>query len=61
MVDSRTGEDLGCSNSGEGSAAVVHGSAFELDSCFRVSYATSTERVEAACQKISQFCGQMDG
>jgi aspartate aminotransferase len=61
MADSRTGEDLGGSNPEEGSAAVIDGSAFGLDPCFWVSCATSTERVETACQKFSQFCGRMDG
>jgi aspartate aminotransferase len=61
MADSRTGEDLGRSNPEESSAAVIHVSAFGLDPCFRVSCATSTERVEAACRKFRQFCGRMDG
>jgi hypothetical protein len=61
MADNRTGEDLGRSNPEGGGAAVVHGSAFGLDFCFRVSCATSSERLGAACRKFSQFCGQMGG
>ena len=36
--------------------AVVHGSAFGLGPNFRVSYATSTEALEEACQRIQRFC-----
>lgn len=32
--------------------AVVHGAAFGLDPCFRVSYATSDEALEEACARI---------
>ena len=39
--------------------AVVHGEAFGLAPCFRVSYATSTEALEDACTRIQRFCGSL--
>ncbi len=36
--------------------AVVHGAAFGLSPFFRISYATSTEVLEEACQRIQRFC-----
>ncbi|MHA1546708.1 MAG: pyridoxal phosphate-dependent aminotransferase [Alphaproteobacteria bacterium] len=39
--------------------AVVHGEAFGLSPYFRVSYATSTEALEEACQRIQRFCGAL--
>ncbi len=39
--------------------AVVHGSAFGLSPFFRVSYATSTDALEEACQRIQRFCGSL--
>jgi aspartate aminotransferase len=39
--------------------AVVHGSAFGLDPCFRVSYATSTELLEEACTRIERACAAL--
>ncbi|MEM8794368.1 MAG: pyridoxal phosphate-dependent aminotransferase [Pseudomonadota bacterium] len=39
--------------------AVVHGSAFGLGPNFRVSYATSTEALTEACQRIQRFCGSL--
>jgi aspartate aminotransferase len=43
---------------GEGVAA-VHGAAFGLEPFFRVSYATSNEALEDACQRIQRFCGSL--
>ncbi|MBB4301126.1 aspartate aminotransferase [Rhodobium orientis] len=40
--------------------AVVQGSAFGTGPNFRVSYATSTEALEAACERIQRFCGALD-
>lgn len=37
--------------------AVVHGSAFGLGPNFRISYATSTEDLTEACERIQRFCG----
>src|SRR5580765_6428958 len=39
--------------------AVVHGSAFGLGPAFRISYATKTEDLEEACQRIQRFCGNL--
>ncbi|MDX6748804.1 pyridoxal phosphate-dependent aminotransferase [Geminicoccaceae bacterium 1502E] len=41
--------------------AVVHGSAFGLDPYFRISYATSTEQLEDACNRIIRACEQLQG
>ncbi len=38
--------------------AVVHGSAFGLGPNFRISYATSDELLEEACNRIQRFYGQ---
>ena len=40
--------------------AVVQGAAFGLSPHFRVSYATSTELLEDACQRIQRACAQLD-
>ncbi|MEO1747496.1 MAG: pyridoxal phosphate-dependent aminotransferase [Pseudomonadota bacterium] len=37
--------------------AVVHGSAFGLGPNFRISYATSTQALTDACERIQRFCG----
>ncbi|WP_182085505.1 pyridoxal phosphate-dependent aminotransferase [Aureimonas sp. ME7] len=39
--------------------AVVHGSAFGLGPNFRLSYATSDELLEEACNRIQRFCGSL--
>lgn len=39
--------------------AVVHGAAFGLSPFFRISYATSTEALEEACQRIQRFCASL--
>ncbi len=39
--------------------AVVHGSAFGLGPAFRISYATRTEDLEEACNRIQRFCGSL--
>jgi aspartate aminotransferase len=36
--------------------AVVHGTAFGLAPFFRISYATSNDALEDACQRIQRFC-----
>jgi len=43
---------------GEG-VAVVHGEAFGLTPHFRISYATSTEALEAAGRRIQRFCASL--
>ena len=39
--------------------AVVHGGAFGLGPNFRISYATSTEALEEACNRIQRFCASL--
>ncbi len=39
--------------------AVVHGGAFGVSPAFRISYATSTELLEAACARIQKACGSL--
>ena len=39
--------------------AAVHGSAFGLGPNFRVSYATSNENLETACNRIQKFCAEL--
>jgi aspartate aminotransferase len=43
----------------EAQVAVVPGSAFGLDGFFRISFATSNERLEAACVQIQQACARL--
>jgi aspartate aminotransferase len=39
--------------------AVVHGSAFGLGPNFRISYATSTQALTEACERIQRFCASL--
>ncbi len=39
--------------------AVVHGSAFGLGPNFRISYATSTQALTTACERIQKFCASL--
>ena len=41
--------------------AVVPGSAFGLDSYFRISYATSVKNLTEACARIKKACGELVG
>jgi len=41
------------------SVALVHGGAFGLSPCFRISYATSTELLEDACARVQRFCAAL--
>ena len=43
----------------EGGVATVPGSAFGLASFFRLSFATSTENLEAACNRIAEVCAHL--
>jgi aspartate aminotransferase len=43
----------------EEKVAVVFGSAFGLGPAFRISYATSTDKLEEACRRIQRFCGNL--
>ena len=40
--------------------AVVQGSAFGLDGYFRISYATSMEKLKDAMERIKSFCNNLD-
>ncbi len=40
--------------------AAVHGSAFGLGPAMRISYATSTDLLEDACQRIQRFCASLN-
>jgi aspartate aminotransferase len=39
--------------------AAVHGAAFGMSPFFRISYATGTDVLEDACQRIQRFCGNL--
>ncbi|MFO1090493.1 MAG: pyridoxal phosphate-dependent aminotransferase [Hyphomicrobiales bacterium] len=39
--------------------AVVHGAAFGMSPYFRISYATATPVLEAACERIQRFCASL--
>jgi aspartate aminotransferase len=43
----------------EEGVAVVHGEAFGLAPFFRISYATSTEALTKACERIQRFCASL--
>ncbi len=43
----------------EANVACVQGEAFGLSPYFRISYATSTEALERACERIKQACEQL--
>ncbi len=44
----------------EEGVAAVHGAAFGLEPFFRVSYATSNEALEDACERIQRFCNSLE-
>ncbi|MGI9371819.1 MAG: pyridoxal phosphate-dependent aminotransferase [Hyphomicrobiales bacterium] len=52
-------EDFVTALLGEEGVAAVHGEAFGLSPHFRISYATSTEALEEACQRIQRFCASL--
>lgn len=41
--------------------ACVQGEAFGLSPCFRISYATSTEKLKEACSRIKKACADLKG
>ena len=43
----------------EEGVACVHGEAFGLSPFFRISYATSTEALTKACERIQRFCASL--
>lgn len=51
-----TDEDFATALLEEEGVAVVHGAAFGGSPAFRISYATSTEALTEACQRIQRFC-----
>ena len=42
------------------SISVVHGEAFGLSPYFRISYATSMDKLETACNRIIEFCDELE-
>jgi aspartate aminotransferase len=54
-----TDEDFASALLEDEGVAVVFGGAFGLSPNFRVSYATSDELLEEACQRIQRFCGAL--
>ncbi|KUO63861.1 MAG: aspartate aminotransferase [Alphaproteobacteria bacterium BRH_c36] len=52
-----TDEDFVTALLEEEGVACVHGAAFESSPAFRISYATSTEALKEACERIQRFCG----
>lgn len=54
-----TDEDFASYLLEEAGVAIVHGAAFGLSPYFRVSYATSTELLTKACEKIRQACAAL--
>ncbi len=55
----RTDEDFAAELLDAEGVAVVHGAAFGMEPHFRISYATSTQALEEACQRIQRFCGNL--
>ena len=55
-VQGKTDEDFVTALLESEGVAVVHGSAFGLGPNFRISYATSTEALTEACNRIQRFC-----
>ena len=43
----------------EANVAVVPGSAFGLAPFFRISFATATERLHVACERIAKACSRL--
>jgi aspartate aminotransferase len=54
-----TDEDFVMELLGAEGVATVHGSSFGLGPNFRVSYATSNEKLEEACRRIQRFCASL--
>lgn len=52
-------EDFGKALLAAEGVAVVHGAAFGLEPHFRVSYATSTDVLTDACERIQRFCASL--
>ncbi len=54
-----TDEDFVLALLDEANVAAVHGAAFGLSPHFRVSYATSMDLIESACERIDAFCAAL--
>jgi aspartate aminotransferase len=54
-----TDEDLVIGMLEAEAVAAVHGSSFGLGPNFRISYATSDEKLEEACRRIQRFCAEL--
>lgn len=54
-----TDEDFVTALLAQEGVAAVHGEAFGLSPYFRASYATSTEALEEACNRIIRFCASL--
>jgi len=52
-------EDFATELLGAEGVAVVHGAAFGMSPCFRISYATATSVLEDACQRVQRFCANL--
>src|SRR6476469_6153644 len=52
-------EDFATELLGAEGVAVVHGAAFGMSACFRISYATATAALEDACQRVQRFCASL--
>jgi len=55
----RNDEDFAAELLAAEGVAVVHGAAFGLSPYFRISYATSDDVLEKACQRIQRFCANL--
>ncbi|MEX0627244.1 MAG: pyridoxal phosphate-dependent aminotransferase, partial [Cucumibacter sp.] len=55
-----TDEDFVLALLEEANVAAVHGAAFGLSPHLRISYATSMEALEKACDRIDSFCASLD-
>ena len=58
-VKINTDEDFVTALLDEEGVACVHGAAFAMSPCFRISYATATETLEDACTRIQRFCASL--
>ncbi|MGE0585636.1 MAG: pyridoxal phosphate-dependent aminotransferase [Flavobacteriaceae bacterium] len=58
-VKLETDEDFVTALLEEQGVAVVQGSAFGLGPNFRISYATATQALEEACERIQRFCASL--
>jgi len=55
----KTDEDFAAALLEDEAVAVVFGAAFGLSPFFRISYATSTEALKEACDRIQRFCANL--